>query len=169
MKTLLVMRHAKSDWKADFSNDHGRPLNKRGRRAARTLGRFLTAERKPDLVLTSSAIRARETAGLAHQAGGWGCSTQIVDSFYESSVSEVLRQVREVDADHETVLLAGHEPTWSDLVGRLIGSANVRMVTAAVARIDFEAGWSSMAPGMGQLIWLITPRLLQHFDQYSEV
>lgn len=164
MKTLLLMRHAKSDWRADSSTDHARPLNKRGRRAAKTVGRFLARERRPDLILTSSAIRALETAELAHQAGDWRCPTQVVDAFYEGSINDVLRQVRAVDSAHETVLLAGHEPVWSDLVSRLIGLANVRMVTAAVARVDFEDGWSSVSPGSGRLVWLVTPKLLQHFE-----
>ena len=158
MKTLLLMRHAKSDWNADFSTDHARPLNKRGRRAAAIMGRFVATEKMPDRILCSSATRARETFELASRAGDWNCPVDIVDSFYEGSINDILQRVRQVDESDETVLLIGHEPTWSDFVSRMIGLANVRMVTAAVARIDFEGGWNQVTSGSGQLIWLVTPK-----------
>ena len=74
MPELLLMRHAKSDWGSGDEDDRARPLAERGRKAARRLGRFLTAAGQvPALVLSSPAVRALETARLAVAAGGWSC------------------------------------------------------------------------------------------------
>ena len=162
MRRLLLMRHAKSDWSADYSTDHERPLNKRGRKAARTMGQFLAQFAAPDLILSSPANRARQTVELACESGDLSCPTRIIEEFYEGSINDILRHIRRVEDQHECLLIAGHEPTWSDLAGRLIGMANVRMVTAAVACIQIEVeSWQGVAPAGGQLCWLVTPRALQ--------
>ena len=162
MKTLIVFRHGKSDWGADYRGDHSRPIAKRGRRAASTMGRFLAlTEHLPDNVISSSARRAHETVELAHAAGSWECQIEIDDSFYEANVGIVLSRIRrEADAT-EVLLIAGHEPTWSELVSHLSGGGQLRFPTAAMARIDLDIDhWSAVAPSTGRLIWLIPPRLL---------
>ncbi|MFV2074362.1 MAG: histidine phosphatase family protein, partial [Thermoanaerobaculales bacterium] len=96
MKTLLVMRHAKSDWNAGFSDDHERPLAPRGVKAARRMGRFLTdVEVSPQLVITSTAVRARTTVELATKAGGWSCPIVANPDFYASDPARVLEVVGE--------------------------------------------------------------------------
>ncbi len=163
MKRLFLLRHAKSDWLAGSGSDHERPLNRRGLAAASTIGRFLSAvEQVPDLVLSSSATRARRTVEVAAEKGAWHCPIRIVESFYEASIKTVLAEVQKTEAPCQALLLAGHEPTWSELAGRLIGQAEVRMVTAALARIDFDVDdWREVDLGGGILMWLVTPKLLQ--------
>lgn len=162
MKRLFLLRHAKSDWQIS-GRDHERPLNPRGLVAAATIGRFLsTIDQVPDLVLSSSAIRARRTVEIAAEQGGWPSPIRIVESFYESSLKTVLTEVKKTDSSCRSLLLSGHEPVWSELAGRLIGQAEVRMVTAALARIDFDVDdWQDVSLGGGILIWLVTPKLLQ--------
>jgi phosphohistidine phosphatase len=163
MKTLLVMRHAKSDWGASCAGDHERPLAQRGIKAARRIGRFLTdAGAVPDLILSSTATRALTTAELAAEAGDWGCEIQTTDDLYASHAERVLEVVGEVENGVERLLIAGHEPTWSTLVTWLIGGGRVRMPTAAVACLDFPHGeWSDLAPGACELRWFITPKMLK--------
>jgi phosphohistidine phosphatase len=73
----------------------------------------------------------------------------------------VLELVQEEHSETARLLVAGHEPTWSDTVSQLIGGANLRFPTAAVARIDFDIShWSQVAFGRGELIWLIPPKAL---------
>lgn len=85
MRTLLVMRHAKSDWNADYGRDHDRPLNQRGVRSARYMGQLLSEEGKvPDLVITSTAVRARSTAQLANDAGDWDAEIVLDSNLYGS-------------------------------------------------------------------------------------
>ena len=96
MKTLLVMRHAKSDWGAASGSDHDRVLARRGIKAARKVGRFLTeSETVPDLVLSSSAVRALTTAELAREAGEWGCDIVTSRDLYASDPERVLELIHE--------------------------------------------------------------------------
>lgn len=162
MKRLLLVRHAKSNWEAPAGGDHERPLAPRGRNAAKLMGRFLTrAAEVPDAIITSSALRARTTVEIMAQTGDWRCPIEITGEFYESRPEAVLAVARRWSDEHACLLLAGHEPVWSGLVGRLTGGSRVLMVTAAVAAIDFDvASWSEVSFGTGELIFLVTPKLL---------
>lgn len=163
MKTILLFRHGKSDWDADYGADHDRPLAKRGRRAATSMGIALARlGQVPDHVLTSSAVRARDTVALAAKAGRWTCPVEIVPELYASSPGIVLERVRQEADTVASLLLAGHEPTWSTLASRLVGGGAVRFPTAALARIDVEAdGWSDVEPGRGTLVWFLIPKQVQ--------
>lgn len=165
MKRILLLRHGKSDWSAAFDRDHERPLAERGRRAAATIGRFLTAiGAAPEAVITSTAVRARTTVELAAEAGGWSCPVIESGRLYESSPETVLAVLREAPAAAANALLAGHEPVWSATAGRLIGGASLKMVTAAVACIDVPASsWEEVGFGDGTLLWLVNPKPLQRF------
>jgi len=162
MVELLVMRHAKSAWNAGFENDHERPLAPRGVRAAKLMGRFLTDSGfEPGLVLTSTAVRARQTVELAAEAGGWTSSIRSTEVFYGADPGEVVREIIESEPP-DRLLVAGHEPTWSGLVSLLIGGGAVRMPTAAVACLGFpDRRWQDLPQSRGRLSWLVTPRLLK--------
>lgn len=167
MKTLLFLRHGKSDWDADYGHDHERPLKKRGRKAARAVGRFLTeTDQAPNSVVTSTAVRARETLTSALEAGGWACPVRATETLYEATPADVRREIQAEPDGAERLLLVGHEPTWSETIGRLIGAspgdaARVRFPTAALARVDVDvARWAEVDFGWGELIWLLPPRLL---------
>ena len=162
MRTVLVLRHGKSDWDEDHGIDRERPLAPRGVEAAKTIGRFLArAEQVPDRVFTSPAVRAHDTVKIAAAAGEWPCPVEVRDRLYDASPADVLEVLRASPDAAERVLLAGHEPTCSAFVGELTGGAAVKFPTAAVARIDLEVGsWTEVAFGNGVLVWLVPPRLL---------
>lgn len=166
MRTLLLLRHAKSDWEAPSGGDHERPLNRRGRKAAALVGVFLArAGAVPDLVLTSSAVRARTTVERAAESGRWPSKIEIAPALYEATPEAVLAEVRRQPDEAQTLLLAGHEPTWSALVSLLIGGGEIRLPTAAVAAIEFDTdAWESVGPGKGRLLWLVVPRLLENLE-----
>lgn len=160
-KTILLLRHGKSDWGADFASDHQRPLADRGIKAARRMGRWLTAVgRQPDLVLTSDALRALTTSELAAEAGGWQVQVELRPEFYGAQTETLLEALRALDDEVATVLLTGHQPTWSQTVSRLSGGGNVRFPTAALACLDYRGEWSTLAEGRCELSWLVTPKLL---------
>lgn len=163
MKTLLVFRHGKSDWNADYGEDHDRPLARRGIDAARTMGRWLARiEQVPDRVVTSSAARARETVKLAAAAGAWPVRVDVRPELYEASPAGILELLREVPDGAESLLVAGHEPTCSRLVAKLTGGSDVKFPTASLARIDLPvARWADAAFGDGTLVWLVAPRLFR--------
>lgn len=162
MRTLILFRHGKSDWNASYGSDHERPLANRGKEAALCMGRLLSqAGQTPKLAVSSSALRARATLQLAVRAGRWHCPIRIEDALYGSSPAALLQWIRNLDENPESLLLTGHEPGWSELGGRLIGDASLRMPTGAMLRIDFETrDWSGIEFGMGQLKWLMPPKLV---------
>lgn len=163
MKTVLLLRHGKSDWDAEFGEDHERPLALRGRKAAVSVGRFLSAtDQVPGRVLTSSAVRAADTVARAAEAGNWSCPIEIAPELYHGGVEEIIVRIhRESDAV-ESLLLTGHEPTWSSLATELIGGGQLRFPTAALARIDlYVERWADLRPACGELVWFVAPRLLR--------
>ncbi|HEX4952569.1 MAG TPA: histidine phosphatase family protein [Thermoanaerobaculia bacterium] len=166
MLTLLLMRHAKSDWESSHQSDHDRPLSKRGIKAAGLMGEVLTAtDSAPDLVVTSSAERARRTAELAHEAGGWSCPVLESDALYASRPETVLEAVKGLHGEPSVLLLVGHEPVWSQLLSELVGGGSFRFPTAAVAAVELAIPtWADLAPGNGQLLWFVTPRFLTPFQ-----
>jgi phosphohistidine phosphatase len=163
VKELLLLRHGKSDWNADYAEDRERPLAPRGKAAAKLIGRFLTKTNcVPDLVVTSSAVRACSTAQLAAEAGGWSTRMVVRDDLYASSAGAVLKLISRQAKGVERLMLVGHNPTWEDTIRLLIGGGLIRVPTAAVACIRFSIlTWNDASPGNGVLHWLITPKLLK--------
>lgn len=163
MKRLLVMRHAKSDWDAGYARDHDRPLSKRGKRAAATMGRLLAdIQEVPELVVSSSATRAHTTADLAAHAGSWMCPIEVSGDLYGTSPGEALRIIHRTPDQVDRLMVVGHEPTWSGLVHRLTGGA-VQMKTATVVIIDLLVGrsWDSGDMVQGEIVAVLQPR---HFE-----
>jgi phosphohistidine phosphatase len=161
--TLLLLRHAKSDWEAPYGgDDFERPLARRGEKAAARMGRFLRAiDAVPAAVVTSAAVRARTTVELAAQAGGWTCPVRETRRLYGASPEQVVEEIRNVEGDPSPLLVAGHEPTWSSLLSLLAGGGAFRLPTAALACLKCEAAaWADLAPGAASLAWLVTPKLL---------
>lgn len=166
-KQLILFRHGKSDWAAEFGADHDRPLAQRGVKAAKAMGKLLReADQVPDWVRSSTAVRARTTAELAQGAGGWTCGVELTAALYETTpegaigVIQTVPEVRDGRAI-DRLMLVGHEPTWSALTSLLIGGGQVQVPTAALVGIDLEIGtWAEIEPGRGYLRWLLLPRLL---------
>jgi phosphohistidine phosphatase len=161
MKRLLLLRHAKSDWDSGAATDHDRPLAGRGRKSARAMGRFISlAGLVPDYAVTSSAVRARTTLQLAMEAGEWACPVNEARELYHASAADVLAVVGECAESDDTVLVVGHQPTWGAVVEQLTG-ASTRMATGTLVGIDLGIdSWSWIRPGLGELAFIIPPRLL---------
>jgi phosphohistidine phosphatase len=161
-KTLLLLRHGKSDWDRDAGGDRQRPLAKRGKNAATAVGRFIAqADLIPDVVVTSPAVRTRETVALAADAGDWSRPVREDDTLYGAAVRDVIALLLAEPDTTERLMLVGHEPTWSETVATLVGGGAHRVPTGAVVRIDLDvASWSDVSPGVGRLIFLLPPRLL---------
>lgn len=159
-KRLLLFRHGKSDWTASYGRDHDRPVAQRGVMAAKTMGEQLTAMGQvPEFALTSSAVRARTTLELAHQAGDWDCLTAVTGELYEATVAQVIGVIRQQPDQYPSLMLVGHEPTWSETIAYL-GGGTVRMPTAAIACLEFDISrWSQVDQGRGTLLWLLPPKL----------
>lgn len=161
MKEVLIMRHAKSAWDMPYDTDFERPLNKRGRKAAPAMGAFL-AERDllPDLIVSSPAQRARETAELFMEAADYHGEIEFESGIYHAYAVELMGIVQSLPDELERVMLVGHNPGFEMLVEQLCGGA-VRMPTAAIAYIWLGvASWTGAEADVGELQWLVTPKLL---------
>jgi len=156
--SLYILRHAKADSEAPAGRgDHERPLRPRGRRAARAVGSFLTRlGEAPELVLSSTAARAQQTAELAGEEGGWKAPIRLSRAIYEATPEALLGAIRACSGE-QRLLLVGHQPGLSQLVAELVGSEPA-FPTAALARIDFELHrWNELRGKDGRLVWLVTP------------
>lgn len=151
MKTLLVMRHAKSDWNAEFGADHDRPLNRRGMAAARNIGRLVSElDLIPDLVITSTAVRARTTAELAMEAGGWGSELVLEPGFYGSGPEAVL-SIAAGAPETRRLMIVGHQPTWGMILRRLTGEVvEVKTATLAVVALPISK-WLELPQSSGTI------------------
>jgi len=162
MKTILFFRHGKSDWDAPFDHDHERPLAKRGRKAAKATGRYLSQIGViPDGIVSSTALRARDTVSIASEAGAWNAQIRESQALYGASPEQIIKVIQSEPDTTERLMLVGHEPTWSETAGMLIGQGNIRFPTGAVARIDFGVdSWSAVRFGEGEMVFLVPPKLL---------
>jgi phosphohistidine phosphatase len=115
-------------------------------------------QRSPDLIVTSPALRARATAELAAEAGGWDAAVTDLDALYGAPAEVVTGALTATPSDVERLMVVGHEPVWSELVSLLIGGGRLRMVTGAVAAVEVPP-WDLVRPGCGQLLWMLAPRL----------
>jgi phosphohistidine phosphatase len=135
VKTLLLLRHAKSSWDDPGLDDHDRPLNKRGRRDAPRMGRLLLEEKLvPDEILCSTAARARETAEEVKEASGFAGDVRFSRTLYLAGSREILAAVRTVAPAAGTAMVIGHNPGIEELLDALTG-AGKHLSTAALARI----------------------------------
>ena len=158
-KHLLIYRHAKSDWDADYEDDFYRPLSKRGRKSAEVMGNLLSKSKQvPDLIITSAAVRAKETLKISKKTGNWKCKIKESDILYFQGVNTILNLVKDSSNKHSSIMLIGHEPKLTQIVSSLIGGGDVRLPTASMARIDFFINdWVDLKPGFGTLRWLLQP------------
>ena len=167
MRLVYLLRHAKSSWKTG-ALDHDRPLSGRGRRAAKVLSRHLREQRiEPQLVLCSTARRARETLERIEPALGTP-PVQIERELYGASSDELLERLRGVPDDVGSVMLIGHNPGMQMLALALaLPSAAARELeakypTAALATLAFPgASWNELEPGTAELVGFLRPRDLE--------
>ena len=159
MKTLLLLRHAKSDWDDKSLADIDRPLADRGRRDAPRIGRAMRAKGQfPDLIVSSPAARARETIEAVIKAAGLEIAPQFDESIYGATAAGLMKIVRRLPDSSNCVLLVGHNPTFEQVLSRLT-DAQEHMPTAALACIEFQIGhWQDVEDGQGNLLWFLTPK-----------
>ena len=168
-KYLYLLRHAKSSWDDPTLADHERPLSPRGRRAAQLLAdHFASATIRPEVILCSSATRARETLAPITAAMGLGDRVQIDMGLYGATAEQILVRLRTVDQDVASVLVVGHNPGLQDLALELSGDdpdagirVSAKFPTGALAVVVMDAGsWPVLSSGTAHLASLTVPRQL---------
>lgn len=166
MKTLTLLRHAKSAWDDPVARDFDRPLNKRGRRAARTIGREMRAQGLEfDHVIASPALRVVETLKDVVDGYGRALDPKFDKRIYLASPQTLLDLVHEADDAAERLLIVGHNPGLEMLAMLLTRGEGLRSElavkypTATIAEIRLPVErWSDVAEGEGTLTRFIRPR-----------
>jgi phosphohistidine phosphatase len=150
-RTLLVLRHAKSDWSGGEA-DIDRTLNRRGQGQATDAGRWL-AEQFPaiDLAVVSPATRARTTWALASAEFGTPPNARVDERAYAASVSDLLQIVQELPDEARTVILVAHNPGLEDLVDLLSGES-VTLATSTLTVLAFPGSWAEANPAAASLL-----------------
>ncbi len=167
MRTLHLLRHAKSSWDDATIDDHDRPLAPRGARAARKIAEYLAAASvHPALVLCSSARRTVETLEALRPEIGETAVVSIEPDLYGADAAEILDLLRTLDPEIREVLVIGHNPGLQDLAIDLAGDEDAGLVdalrtkfpTGALATFDVQVDWAGLGPGYAHLTHFVTPR-----------
>jgi phosphohistidine phosphatase len=140
MKTLYLMRHAKSSWSFDDLSDKERPLNGRGRTDAPAMGEALAKRNiHIDLMVSSPAVRAMSTAALVAGVLKYPHERiQVIEKIYQADVGDLLRVMHELPNEANSVLLVGHNNTITDFANLLSPSKLPELPTAAIVCLRFN-------------------------------
>ena len=161
MKTLYLLRHAKSSWDDASLKDFDRPLNQRGLKAAPRIGVYLRQHKvRPDVVISSPAVRAKQTTKIVAEAAGL-TNVTFNEAIYEAGAQKLFHIVESFEDRVESALMVGHNPGFEELLAALTGE-NQRMPTAALACIELDVEkWSDLTAGAGKLKWLVRAKDLK--------
>ena len=161
MKNLFLTRHAKSSWSNPGLADIDRPLNERGKKAAPFMGKLIVDKgEKPELLISSPANRALSTAKAFGEVMGLVENDIIVNrAIYSAGAQQLLELVQNQDDLHKSIMLFGHNPTFTSFVNMLTGSNIMNVVTCGVVRINFEySSWIDIDFGSGRLVYYEYPK-----------
>lgn len=161
MKTLYLVRHAKSSWDYPELDDIDRPLSKRGKKNAPEMGKRLAARNiLPQILVTSPAKRAKSTARrIADEIGFPHEAIASEDRLYLASVDDIIEIIRQSDNTAGSLMLFGHNPGFTDTANRLCGSDIYNIPTCGIAAISFNIDdWQAVEPGGGQLLFFDFPK-----------
>ena len=158
MKTIFIIRHAKSDWKSG-EKDFDRILNDRGERQSKALGEYLNSKNlQPDLIISSAARRTVLTSlNIAEELNYSSSKIQKEQSIYEAHYEQYLPVIWGVNNKLNFIFIVGHNPGVSNLVYALTGDY-LEFKTSCVAKISFKVNnWEEVLPNTGNLEQFITP------------
>ena len=145
MKTLLILRHAKSSWKGEALPDHDRPLNKRGKEDAPRMGKLLRDEDLvPNLILSSDARRARSTTELVVEESHYEGEVIYSRDLYAAESEACIEALAQMGGEAACVLIVGHNPGLEELLQDLTGEY-LPLPTAALAQVTLPINhWSEL-------------------------
>jgi len=168
MRTLYLLRHAKSSWSDPTLADRERPLAPRGRRDARRMAEHLVRSGvEPELVLSSPAVRTRETLERLGGALGSAVSVRYDEELYAASWTDLLERLHDVPATVASVMLIGHNPGLEDLALALASSGpelarlETKFPTGALATLTATAAWRELSEGDAVLAAFVVPKELE--------
>ncbi len=161
MKTLYIVRHAKSSWKNPSLSDWERPLNNRGSRDAPFMGKRLAEHGiNPEIMISSPAARALMTARVVAEQIGYAPSAIHTEKrLYAAGLGDALQVIKQLKDGLETVMIFGHNPAFTDLVDYITGDSIGNLPTCGICAVTFDlSSWQSVAPGTGTILFFDYPK-----------
>ncbi len=161
MKTLCIIRHAKSDWKDPALNDFERPLNKRGKKNAPLMGKLLSsAHLFPDIILSSPAVRARMTAEMIAEKVGYDADAIVYDeALYLADRSDIERVLKNVSPSYNAVFIVGHNPGLTLFAEYISGYSIGNIPTCGIVTVSLkEESWQRIGKDAAVLVSFEYPK-----------
>ena len=158
MRTLMLLRHAKSDWNAPTEGDFARPLNRRGRKTAAIMATQVAAlALPPQVIIASPAVRAMRTAEAVAEALD-GVEVKPEEALYGAAPADMLTLIHRLPKDVSCVMLVGHNPGMEELVHELGSDPDLLMKTCTLAVFECDGGWGKVGPGTCRLVRVLQAR-----------
>lgn len=161
MKTLYLVRHAKSSWDERGISDHDRKLNARGKRDAPKMGELLNSKNlHPDIIYSSSAERALTTAKIISEKLQHPVENIVItNEIYEATTNDLINIITEIDDKNDSAMLVGHNPGLTVLANLLSDKYIDNLPTCAVTVVELNAeSWKEVEPDCGKLIAFEYPK-----------
>jgi phosphohistidine phosphatase len=168
MKTLFLMRHAKSSWDFPELSDHDRPLNKRGRNDAPLMGQqLLSRDVNPDLILSSTAVRAITTASLVAKELDYDREKiQAQENIYKAGRSELIKIIQHVPDEINCLIVVGHNPILTEVANKLSPEAVTDMPTSGVVALEFDCNsWLDISGEKSKILFFDFPKNYKQKDK----
>lgn len=164
MKTLYLVRHAKSSWKNPDLSDKERPLNKRGIRDAPFMGvKLKEMKLLPELIISSDAVRAKKTAyAIAKEIDYDKDNIVLTDEIYEASTMELLTIIKELNQEFKSIMMFGHNPALTGLHNYLTKHYIDNIPTCGITAIRFENQWADINERSGNFLFFIFPKMYKN-------
>lgn len=164
MKTLYIVRHAKSSWDNPEFSDHERPLMQKGVRKTAKISQYLSEmDVEPDMIISSTAVRAYETACLIAKALHYPVDKiQKEAKLYLSDSEQILNLIFGVDNKHKSLMIFGHNPTFTSFANQFLSEKIDWMPTSAVVAVKFDTdNWEDLCLSDKQLKFVVFPKMLK--------
>ena len=164
MKTLYIVRHAKSSWKEQGLTDFERPLNQRGLHDAPFMGKLMADKKEvPDLILSSPANRAISTAKIFRSQLHLDKKTIVEEEIiYEAGLGNLIKIINNLSETYNSVMLFGHNPGLTYLANYLGDKSIDNIPTCGIVKITFDINsWDEVSDGSGKIVFFEYPK--KHF------
>lgn len=165
MKTVYIVRHAKSSWDFPHLSDHERPINKKGKKRTRIITDYLSKNKITiDLIISSHAVRASETAGIIARAIDYPAESIRIDRMiYHTNADRLIEQFFTLPNEVSSVMLVGHNPTLTNFVNNYLDDKIDWLPTSAVVCMKFNTNnWEDISMAKHENVFAISPRMLKN-------
>ena len=165
MKTIYLIKHAKSDWSVSGISDAERDISKKGRKDIKTIGSYLTLRGiLPDIILSSYALRAAQTSDILAQTIQSEAPKHYLNELYLTSADEIKEIIMVQDEAIESMFIVGHNPQLTELANMLTDEHIAKIPSLGIVAIDFDIDdWSELENKNGEIDFFIYPKQFEYY------